>query len=155
MPRIMVFALVACALASGCGESNGLYPVHGRLEFKGEPAAGATVTFCPKDGVAASRGLVPRGVVESDGSFWLESGDLGQGAAPGEYTVLVEWRNGPLRTHRLDTAKSVGKAAAREGKPLLIADDRLKGRYYDIAHPRLSAEVKPGRNDLPPFVLTD
>jgi hypothetical protein len=155
MPRVMVFGLVACALASGCGESNGLYPVHGRLEFKGEPASGATVTFFPKDAAAAARGVPPRAVVESDGSFWLESGDLGQGAAPGEYAVLVEWRAGPLRTHRLETAKSLGKKAAREGKPLLIADDRLRGRYYDAAHPRLAAEVKPGRNDLPPFVLTD
>jgi hypothetical protein len=151
----MVFALVVSALAAGCGDSNGLYPVHGRLEFKGEPPVGAIVTFFPKDAEAASRGVTPRGVVESDGSFRLESGDLGQGAAPGEYSVLVEWRAGPLRTHRLDTAKSVGKAAAREGKPLLIADDRLKGRYFDIAKPRLSAEVKPERNNLPPFVLTD
>ncbi len=153
----MVFGVVASTLAaacSGCGESNGLYPVYGRVEFKGEPATGATVRFLPKD-AAASRGEIPRAEVESDGSFRLVSGDLGTGAGPGQYAVLVEWRQGPLRTHRLDTAKSIGKAAAREGKPLLIADDRLKGRYADIAHPRLTAEVKAGRNDLPPFVLED
>ena len=158
MSRFMVFGVVATTLAaacSGCGESNGLYPVHGRVEYKGEPASGATVSFFPKDAAAATRGLVPRGEVASDGSFRLDCGDLGRGAEPGQYAVLVEWREGPLRTHRLDTAKSVGKAAAREGKPLLIADDRLKGRYFDIAHPRLTAEVKAGRNDLPAFVLAD
>ena len=69
--------------------------------------------------------------------------------------MLVEWRQGPLRTRRAETARSAGKAAAREGKALFLADDRLKGRYFDIAHPRLDAEVKPGSNTLPPFEIVD
>jgi hypothetical protein len=157
MRRVMVSGLVVAAMAAGitgCGESNGLYPVYGQVNYKGEPAAGATVSFYPKN-AASANGEVPRAEVDSDGSFRVVSGDLGSGAAPGEYAVLVEWRQGPLRTHRLDTARSVGKAAAREGKPLLIADDRLKGRYFDIAHPRLTAEVKAGSNTLPPFEITD
>ena len=157
MSRVMRFGVVASALAatmSGCGESNGLYPVYGQVKYKGEPAVGATVSFYPRN-AAGPQGQIPQAEVDSDGSFRLVSGDLGSGAAPGQYAVLVEWRQGPLRTHRLDTARSVGKAVAREGKPLLIADDRLKGRYFDIAHPRLDAEVKPGSNNLPPFELTD
>jgi hypothetical protein len=152
---IGVMAASALALAgAGCGESNGLHPVSGKVLHKGEPAVGATVSFYPKD-AAGPNGEIPRGEVEADGSFQLGTGDLGRGAPPGQYAVLVEWRQGPLRTHRRDTARTVGKAAAREGKPLLIADDRLKGRYFDIAHPRLAAEVKNGSNTLPPFNLTD
>ena len=143
--------IVACP---GCGESNGLCPVSGRVSYKGEPAAGAVVSFIPRAGTDPGA-PVARGEVGDDGSFRLESGDLGPGAAPGQYAVLVEWRQGPPRTHRLDAAKSVGKAAARDRKPLLLADDRLKGRYVDVAHPRLSAEVKAGRNTLPPFELAD
>ena len=152
---IGVMAASALALVgAGCGESNGRYPVYGKVLHKGEPAIGATVSFFPKS-AAGSDGQIPRGEVEADGSFRLDSGDLGPGALPGQYAVLVEWRQGPLRTHRRDTARTVGKHAAREGKPLLIADDRLKGRYFDIAHPRLDAEVKNESNTLPPFNLTD
>lgn len=149
--------LAACVLAAalaGCGESNGLYPVYGQLKYKGEPASGATVYF-HRQGPGTPSGEVARGVVQTDGSFWLDTGDLGNGAAPGQYAVLVEWREGPLRTHRLDTARSVGKAAARGSKPLLIADDKLKGRYFDVIHPRLTAEVKAEKNNLPPIELTD
>jgi hypothetical protein len=149
--------MAACALAAalaGCGESNGLYPVYGQLKYKGEPATGATVYF-HRQGPGTPGGEVARAVVQSDGSFWLDSGDLGSGASPGQYAVLVEWREGPLRTRRVDTARTVGKVAAREGKPLLLADDRLKGRYFDVTHPRLTAEVKAEKNNLPPIELTD
>jgi hypothetical protein len=147
-------ASTLAAVVAGCGESNGLYPVHGTVNYKGEPAAGASLYFHRK-GAEGPGGEVPRAEVQSDGSFRLASGDLGGGALPGQYVVLVEWRQGPLRTHRLDTARTVGKAAAREGKPLLLSDDRLKGRYFNIAQPRLTAEVKTESNNLPPFELTD
>ena len=111
------------------------------------------MSFHPRG--ATPQAEVARAEVEADGSFRLASGDLGNGALPGQYAVLVEWRQGPLRTHRVETARTVGKAASRDGKPLLISDDRLKGRYFDVDHPRLAAEVKAGRNNLPPFELTD
>ena len=157
MPRNLVFAWVAAASVAtfaGCGSPTGLYPVYGHVNYKGEPAAGATVSFYRK-GADPSAEQIPRGEVQPDGSFRLESGDLGRGAAPGEYVVLVEWRQGPLRTHRLDTARSVGKAAAREGKPILLADDRLNGRYSNLGQARLVAEVQAKATTLPPFELAD
>lgn len=136
----------------GCGRDDGLYPVHGTMLCASGPAEGAMISLYPEEG-AAGGGPIARGVVDAAGSFRLESGDLGDGAAPGRYAVLVEWRQGPLRTHRLDARRPAGRSAPREGKALLIADDRLKGRYADIAHPRLHAEVKPQTNYLPPIEL--
>ncbi len=150
-----VWAASALAVfCSGCGNSNGLAAVYGQVKYKGEPATGATVSFHPAGGTT-QQGVIPRAEVEPDGSFRLDSGDQGPGAAPGSYAVLIEWRQGPLRTHRLDAARTVGKRAARERKPLLLADDKLKGRYHDITRPRLAAEVKVGTNNLPPFEVTD
>jgi hypothetical protein len=33
--------------------------------------------------------------------------------------------------------------------------DQLNGRYADPQNPRFRATIKPGRNDLPPFDLTE
>ena len=74
---------------------------------------------------------------------------------PAKSAPLASVRAGLKKSPAKPASKPVGKAAAREGKPLLIADDRLKGRYFDIAHPRLAAEVKAGSNTIPPFELTD
>ncbi len=157
MSRVIVAVLISSALSAmilGCGASSGLYPVSGQVIYKGQPAAGAKVSFYRKDGQTPSN-AIPQAQADSDGSFQLVSEDLGSGAMPGDYVVLVEWRQGPLRTHRLEARKTLGKSAAREGKTVLTADDQLKGRYFDIGHPRLTAQVKPERNTLPPFDLTD
>jgi len=63
-------------------------------------------------------------------------------AAPGEYAVTVVWPE-----------------QAAPGKPTFgtepppEAPDRLKGRYANRAKSGLSAVVKPGKNQLPPFEL--
>ena len=135
---ILFVATVCVATTAGCGRSGGLYPVSGKVLYKGAPAVGATVSFVPKgasDGPAAD---VPLGVVTEDGTFTL-AGPRGQGAAAGEYIVLVEWKEG------------AGKVKGRS--PGLNAPDRLKGRYLNTNRPLLMATVKPQSNDLAPFEL--
>jgi hypothetical protein len=128
-------AVLTLACAS-CGK--GLYPVSGSVIHKGSPAAGAAVFFRRQGGDPMNEPTV-MGVVRADGSFTLVCGSLGEGAPPGEYDVLIEWKQGP------------GHARGRGHK----GSDRLGGRYADPQRPRLHATVKPQPNHLPPFELTD
>jgi hypothetical protein len=127
-------ALLALACTS-CG--NGLYPVSGRVVYKGQPAAGAAVFFQRQGGDPVNEPMI-MGLVQDDGSFTLVCGSQGKGAPPGEYDVLIEWK------------RAVHKAG-REQKP----PDRLKGRYADPKSPLLQATIKAETNNLPPFELTD
>jgi hypothetical protein len=131
-------ALTALLLTClGCGNSNGQFPVTGRVLYKGEPAVGATVTFLRKEADRRKESPV-QGVVHDDGSFALAGPD-GPGALPGDYVVLIEWKEG--------ASKTKGRA------PALSAPDRLKGRYMDPNSPVLTAKVEPAKNQLPPFEL--
>ena len=137
MKSCALVVALSCLSAAGCGGSNGLYPVSGKVLVNGEPAAGATVTFVKK-GAASPTDQTPQGVVHEDGTFTL-AGPAGDGAAPGEYAVLVEWKEG------------AGKKKGRS--PGLTAPDRLKKKYLSIDKPLLSATVEAESNALPPFEL--
>jgi hypothetical protein len=124
----------------GCGNSSGVYPVTGKVLYRGEPAVGATVTFVRKGATDRTQEPTPQGVVGDDGTFSLAS-PLGAGAPPGEYAVLIEWKVG------------AGKTKGRS--PGLDAPDRLKRRYLDPDRPLLIATVEAKTNSLPPFELRE
>jgi hypothetical protein len=136
MKKGLLCAAAALACAS-CGNPHGLAPVSGKVMYKGAPAVGAAVFFHRRGADRLGEQTI-MGIVQPDGSFTLDCGALGKGAPPGEYDVLLQWRN-PQQTR--------GKA--------IKARDRLKGRYADPTHPLLYAVVKKGTNSLPPFELTD
>jgi hypothetical protein len=132
-------AIVGGMLAyAGCGNPNGAYPVFGKVLYKGEPAKGAVVYFHRKSVTDPLQEHTPQGVVQEDGTFTLAS-PLGKGALPGEYVVLIEWKEG--------AGKIRGRSAA------LTAPDRFRGRYMDLKKPRFQAEVKTEKTQLPPFEL--
>src|SRR5437016_1412039 len=88
-------ALLSLSLIS-CGGVEGLYPVQGKVTYRGEPAAGALVTF-QSEGPAPTGSdgpLVPTALVGPDGSFSLSCGEAAPGAPPGRYKVLILWRQG-------------------------------------------------------------
>jgi hypothetical protein len=129
---------VVSTLVIGCGNSAGLYPVSGKVTYQGEPAVGATVMFVRKGAADPLKEVTPQGVVGEDGMFTL-SGPRGNGAVPGEYAVLIEWKEG--------AGKTKGRA------PALNAPDRLKKKYLDPQKPLLTVTVEAKSNSLPPFEL--
>jgi hypothetical protein len=132
------FLLAAtCVLVPNIGcDSSGLYPVSGKVLCNGQPATGATVTFVRKDSANRLDEMTPQGTVQEDGTFALV-GPSGKGIQPGEYIVLIEWKEG--------AGHSKGRA------PALNAPDRLKRKYLDPNKPLLTAVVAAKTNHLPPF----
>jgi hypothetical protein len=130
-------ALLALACAS-CGNKNNMYPVSGKVTCKGSPASGATVFFARPGGDRMNDHLM-MGIVGDDGSFEMVCGSLGKGAPPGEYDVLIEWKQG---------------IEQNKGRPQR-GPDLLQGRYADPKNPRFRVVVKAERNTLAPFDLTD
>jgi hypothetical protein len=140
MNKIGCWSLAFAALACGsCGhEGNGLYPVWGEVTCNGSGAAGATVYF-HRQGADPNAEQMMMGIVQDDGSFELVCGSLGAGAPPGEYDVLIEWK------------EVLGHSQGRPQR----GPDKLEGRFADPSHPRLHAIIKPEPNDLAPFDVTE
>ena len=156
MLRRFVLVLVGSActsLVAGCGNSAGLVPVTGKVLYKGGAAKGAVVYFHRQGEPGTQRNLVPFGIVQDDGAFSLSSNDLGNGAMPGSYAVLVEWRDG--KESGVVPVKGKGQTSQVKRSRIHAGPDKLNGRYFNASKPILQAEVKPGPNKLEPFELTD
>ena len=138
--RKFVFSLAAVlALACGsCANKNNIYPVSGKVTYKGSPASGATVFFHRQRGDTMNDHMI-MGIVQEDGSFELVCGSLGKGAPPGEYDVLIEWKR---------------VSGQSKGRPQ-HGPDKLKGRYADPKRPLLHAIVEAKATNLPPVELKE
>ena len=148
------WCVLAAAIGSGgCGSPAGLVPVSGKVLYRGEPAAGAVVYFHRQAEPGSAAGAIPYGIVEDDGTYSLATEGLGNGARPGAYSVLVEWRD--LKGDGVTEVKSRGNVKLVKRSRLRSGPDRLKGRYFDAAKPLLRADVAAGSTQVTPFELTD
>jgi len=123
---------------ASCSNKDNIYPVSGKVTYKGSPASGATVFFNRQGGDSMNEHLT-MGIVQEDGSFELVCGSLGKGAPPGDYDVVIEWKQ---------------LSGQSKGRPQ-HGPDKLKGHYADPKRPRFHATIKAERNDLSPFDLTE
>ena len=119
---------------ASCSGRKPVFPVEGKVLMNGQPTPGATVIFHPKD-ATDKEALFPTGKVNMDGTFLLTTYDAYDGAPAGPYTVTVSWLEAP----------TVGDD---DGKLL------VNRRYLSPTTSGLSAEVRAGTNELPPFKLS-
>lgn len=120
-----------------------LYPTSGRILYKDQPAAGAMVTFHPKNAQSQLTVHRPYGVAKDDGTFTLTT-NKNEGAPAGEYVVTVVWYEAP------PARKAKGISTGGEDNP---AVDKLKGEYAERAKSKLGMAIKAGSNQLEPIVL--
>jgi hypothetical protein len=72
---------------AGCGGAK-IFPVTGKVTLKGgKPLAGALVEF--ETTQADGKRVTARGETKEDGSYSLETPELGAGAVAGEHKVIV------------------------------------------------------------------
>lgn len=90
--RVLHVVAVVCALvsagcgsaASGAGDKQKVYKVRGKITMSGAPVASAMVSFSPK-----GKQPVATGRTGIDGTYALTTYDANDGAAEGDYVVLV------------------------------------------------------------------
>jgi hypothetical protein len=136
---LLLAGAFCCCSCAGGGPT--LYPVEGKILLKGQPLAGATVTFWPKQGDQAK--MTPStGSTDEEGNFKLETGTR-TGAPAGDYAVtVIQSRQLPVKG---------GKGGMTMEPP--DTEDALHGAYANRTKSQLTATVKTESNQLPPFDL--
>lgn len=130
--------LVLLAALCGCGSNSDMAPVSGIVTVNGKPVPAAQVLF-------TSAGHRPAaGETDSSGRYVLSTFETGDGASIGSYSVTVTARP----TLKVNAA---GAAGPPTGRPKVQhgAASPVPLKYSDPSNPLLTAEVKPGENDIP------
>lgn len=134
------FALIAALVFSGCsGEPSAvslptepLHPVKGSVVLAdGKPLTEGEITFVPVKNTSHTA----TGKIGTDGTFTLKSGDLGDGAAEGEYKIKVE------------SALTVPSADAKKKKFIVPV------QFQDEDGSDIRITIKSGPNNLEPIKL--
>jgi hypothetical protein len=135
--RQLLHALFVCGLvllSNGCGGRKQVFPVRGKVFFRGKPAANAIVFLHPVDNPDSDTRR-PHGVVGADGSFEISTYSRNDGAAPGRYLVTVVWKK----------ASKIGDSQEENLLPL---------KYMSPETSELSVVVNEGPTELEPLKLT-
>jgi hypothetical protein len=130
----------------GCGDSGRIpvYPVRGKVTLDGQPAVGAFVKFKMINGSGQTKWMMPQGTTDEDGTFRLDTYEMGDGAPEGNYNVFINW----------PTPEDGVETTAPESL------DFIREKYANREDPQLQAEVKllPDRESdeivIPTFDLT-
>jgi len=122
---------LAWAVGCGGGSTSPTTRVTGKLTCKGQPVAGANVTFLPAKGRPAT------GKTGADGRFTLSTYKSNDGAEMGDHKVSItmSWDDNP--------PPMPGSPAAKDWKPpvQLFAD-----KYLNPGGSGLTATVEKGKN---------
>jgi hypothetical protein len=139
--RLWIFTLCIAGIIGLCGCSKDnrtpVFPVQGKVLYKGKPTANALVTFHPVND--NRRGAIhPVGHVDAQGNFTLTSFKKGDGAPEGEYRVTVVW-------YLASQARGKGEDT--------ITYNYLPEKYGSVEKSQLRVNIGKGKNELGPFEL--
>ena len=133
MKKLVLCQMAVLALAcASCSNNNNIYPVSGKVTYKGSPAAGATVFFRRPGGDRMNDQMI-MGIVQEDGCFELVCGSRGKGVPPGAYDVLIEWKrvSGQGKGHPQQKPRHAERPLCRPKTPPFARHGR--GQSHELA----------------------
>jgi len=140
-----VFSLSAfCFVLTGCNKEkglDGLYPVKGKITWKGEVVQGASITLSPasSDGGARSAGATS----DTNGEFKIRTLKPDDGAYPGEYTITVR----KMVADKTYTDEEYEAAnASGVSLPAVNSKNVLPDKYNNVKTSDLKFTVVAGKN---------
>jgi hypothetical protein len=128
-PRVFAACTLFVAILSGCHSSDGtgpkLTPVSGRVIFNNEAVTAASIYFIP-DAEKGNRGEMASAILQTDGSFVMETYPKGAGVLPGAYKVKLD----------------LGRRAEKELQPyrdvkttplsIDVSDQPIEGKVFEL-----------------------
>lgn len=149
-------ALLMIAGAAGCAKTEGLGTVKagGEVIYKGQPVAGATVTFVPQSGKGAAVAMS-----DQSGRFHLMTSGT-NGALPGSYKVTVtkseEATAATSQTADLEARKKADMAGIKPASEAAsLPKNLLPEKYATADKTPLAFEVQPSGQNNFRLELTD
>lgn len=150
--RPLLLGTVLLLAVAGCGGKERLevFPVSGRVEYKGQGVPKATVIFHPTTpAVEGERQMRPFAYADDDGNFRLKTYITDDGAPLGEYKVRI-------------VAASSGSVAPSKDGPVQEAPPPTPGpkippaitsKYDNPETSGITVQIKEEDNELAPFQL--
>lgn len=146
---LMVTVVVATGLL-GCGsppDPGKFATVSGKVSFKGEPLADATVTFAPVD--MSNNAEPAEGKTDSAGYYFMSRQSSNDGATTGMNHVVII-KQGPPKPNPLPFNK---RADPQDTE--VPGDSLIPEKYFSSASSGLQFDVKAGNNTDVNFDLTE
>ena len=133
--------LALFAISLGCGGGPEQLPVHpakGVVRYKGEPMkGGGTVIFYPM-----GSGKEASGTINEDGTFTLQTYEANDGAAEGQYRVVV------YQVTMQEPESSPETESTGEATEIVPKADQIPKIYSDATQSPVTKEITAGENDL-------
>jgi len=126
MPARCSTLFLSCLFLAGCGSSDDLATVRGKVTLNGQPLEGAIVEFQP----ALAGGAPSAGKTDANGRYKLMYTFKTPGAMPGDHTVSI---------------RTGGTCFDDEGDEV-ERPERLPARYN--SQTELNETVEPGKNTI-------
>jgi len=153
-PGVCLVSILSLTFLGGCGWAKvdpnrpKTVAVKGTVNYKGQPAEGATVTFIAQ--TAKEKGAT--GLTDANGNFRLMTFAPGDGAMPGNYRVKISRTESKPQVSDEEMKKLMNTGRQL---PPPIETELLPKKYKSDATSGLTAEVKDKGDNAFTFDLTD